>query len=181
MEVTVARKIKIDFSGVDKEIRSGGRAAHVPEGDYLAKPVNAELRKSEKSGARYLSWRFQVIEPKKYKGKTLYDRTSLKPDALWNLRNLVHAALGKNIAGKVVNFDPEVVYGKPMMVTVEDDEYEGKIRSQIVDYQPKAKYGEADEDDDEDDDADEEEEDDDEDAEEEEEDEDLDDVDVEEL
>ena len=173
----MARKIKIDFSGVDKEIRSGGRAAHVPEGDYLAKPVNAELRKSEKSGGRYLSWRFQIIEPKKFKGKTLYDRTSLKPDALWNLRNLINAALGKNVAGKVVNFDPEVAYGKTVMITVEDDEYEGKIRSQIVDYQPKDKFeeGDGEEEDDDEEEYDEEEE------EEDEEDEDLEDVDVEEL
>lgn len=174
----MARKIKIDFSGVDTEIRSGGRAAHVPEGDYLAKPVNAELRKSEKSGSKYISWRFQVVEPKKLKGKTLYDRTSLKPDALWNLRNLIHAALGKNIAGKVVNFDPEQIYGKVMMITVEDDEYEGKIRSQIVDYQPKDKYEEGDDDEDEEGEDDDEEE---EEEEDEEEDEDLDDVDVEEL
>lgn len=175
----MAKKIRIDFSGVDKEIRSGGRAAHVPEGDYLAKPVKAELRKSEKSGSKYLSWRFQLIEPKKYKGKTLYDRTSLKPDALWNLRNLIHAAIGKNIAGKVLNFDPEVIYGKPLMITVEDDEYEGKIRSQIVDYQPKKKYEEADEDEDEEDEDDEEEEE--EEEEDDDEDEDLEDVDVEEL
>jgi hypothetical protein len=174
----VARKIKIDFSGVDQEIRSGGRAAHVPEGDYLAKPVNAELRKSEKSGSKYISWRFQVVEPKKFKGKTLYDRTSLKPDALWNLRNLIHAALGKNIAGKVVNFDPEQIYGKVVMITAEDDEYEGKVRSSIVDYQPKDKYEEGDEDEDEEGEDDDEEE---EEEEDEEEDEDLDDVDVEEL
>jgi len=176
----VARKVKIDFSGVDKEIRSGGRAAHVPEGDYLAKPVNAELRKSERTGGRYFSWRFQLVEPKKYKGKTLYDRTSLKPDALWNLRNLIHAATGKNIAGKVLNFDPEVVYGKPLMITVEDDEYEGKIRSQIVDYQPADKYeengGGEDEDEDDEDEGDDEEE-----EEEDEDEEDLEDVDVEEL
>ena len=176
----MARKVKIDFSGVDKEIRSGGRAAHVPEGDYLAKPVNAELRKSERTGGRYFSWRFQLVEPKKYKGKTLYDRTSLKPDALWNLRNLIHAATGKNIAGKVLNFDPEVVYGKPLMITVEDDEYEGKIRSQIVDYQPADKYeengGGEDEDEDDEDEGDDEEE-----EEEDEDEEDLEDVDVEEL
>ena len=178
------RKIKIDFTGVDKEIRSGGRAARVPEGDYLAKPVKAELRKSEKSGSRYISWRFQIVEPKKYKGKTLYDRTSLKPDALWNLRNLIFSAVGKNIAGSVLNFDPEVIYGKTLMVTVEDDEYEGKVRSQIVDYQPKKKYKagdeeEEDEDYDEEEDTEEEEEEDE--SDEEEEDEDLEDVDVEEL
>jgi hypothetical protein len=175
----VAKKIKIDFGGVDTEIRSGGRAAHVPEGDYLAKPVNAELRKSEKSGSKYISWRFQILEPKKFKGKTLYDRTSLKPDALWNLRNLIHAALGKNVAGKVINLDPEVAYGKPLMITVEDDEYEGKLRSQIVDYQPKDKYeeGEDTDEEDEDEETDEEEEE----EEDDEEDEDLEDVDVEEL
>jgi hypothetical protein len=176
----VARKIKVDFSGVDKEIRSGSRAAHVPEGDYLAKPVSSELRKSEKSGSRYISWRFQILEPKKFKGKTLYDRTSLKPDALWNLRNLIHAAIGKNVAGKVLSLDPEVVYNKPLMITVEDDEYEGKLRSQIVDYQPKDKFEangeEADDEEDEDEETEEEEE-----EEEDDEDEDLEDVDVEEL
>jgi len=177
----VARKVKIDFSGVDKEIRSGGRAAHVPEGDYLLKAVNAELRKSDRTGGRYFSWRFQIVEPKKFKGKTLYDRTSLKPDALWNLRNLIHAATGKNIAGKVLNFDPEVIYGKTLMATVEDDEYNNQLRSQIVDYQPADKFEEngteeADEDEEGEDDDEEEEE-----EEDEEEDEDLEDVDVEEL
>ena len=176
----MAKKIRIDFSGVDKEIRSGSRAAHVPEGDYLAKPVNAELRKSEKSGSKYLSWRFQIVEPKKFKGKTLYDRTSLKPDALWNLRNLIFSAVGKNIAGRVVNLDPESIYGKVLCITVEDDEYEGKLRSQIVDYQPKKAYGAKDEEDDDDEDEEEEEEEEEEDDEDEE-DEDLEDVDVEDL
>ena len=178
----MGKKIRIDFTGVDKEIRSGGRAARVPPGDYLAKAVNAELRKSDNTGSKYLSWRFTIVEPKKYKGKTLYDRTSLKPNALWNLRNLIFSATGKNIAGSVLNFDPEAVYGKILMVTVEDDEYEGKVRSQIVDYQQKKKFNAKDadeEDDDEEEDEDDEYEE--EEEEDEEEDEDLEDVDVEEL
>jgi hypothetical protein len=177
----MAKKVKIDFGDTPKEIRKGGRASHVPEGDYLAKPVKAELRKSEKQGGgRYFSWRIQIVKPAKYKGKTLYVNTSLKPDALWNLRNLINAALGKNVAGKAVNFDPEALYGKTIGITVEDDEYEKKIRSQIVDFFPKDDFKEGDEDEDEDED-DEEEGDEEEEVEEEDEDEDLDDVDVEDL
>jgi hypothetical protein len=178
----VAKKIRIDFTGVSEEIRSGGRAARVPEGDYLVKPMNAEVRRSDKSGSKYISWRFQIVDPKKYKGKTLYDRTSMRTEALWNLRNLIHAAIGKNVAGSIVNFDPEKIYGKTLMVTVEDDEYEGNIRSQIVDYQQKKKYGaQANDEEEDDEEEDEDDEDEEEEEEDEEEDEDLEDVDVEEL
>jgi hypothetical protein len=181
----VGKRIRIDFTGVEKEIRSGSRAARVPEGDYLVKPMSAEMRKSENTGGRYLNWRFQIVQPTKYKGKTLYDRTSLKPGALWNLRNLIFSATGKNIAGKVLNFDPEQVYGKVLMVTVEDDEYNNQVRSQIVDYQQRKHYT-AQEDAAEEDAAEEEDEDEDSEEEEyeeedEEEDDDLDNVDVEEL
>ena len=177
-----SKGLQIDFGGVDKEIRSGGRRAHVPEGDYLVKIVKAELRKSEKKGkGRFFSWRFQIVEPKKYKGKTLYDITSLKPDALWNLRNLIFAALGKNVAGKALNFNPEKLYGKVVMVTVEDEEYEKKINSNIVDYQPRDQYGQEEDDDEDEDDDEEVEEEDESEEDDDDDDEDLDEVDVDEL
>src|SRR6266516_5795127 len=116
-------KLKVDFSGVDKEIRRGGGAAHVPEGDYLLKIVSHEVRKSESSGARYINWRFTITSPKEHKGKTIYDNTSLKPAALWNLRNLIHAATGKNVAGRVVDFNPANLEGKIVAGTTEDNEY----------------------------------------------------------
>lgn len=179
----MAKAVKIDFTGVDKEIKKSAKAARVPEGDYLVKIVKAELGKSEKSGKKNFSWRFTIVKPEKYKGKTLYDRTFLNPESLWNLRNLIHAALGKNVAGKALNFDPSKLYGKLVCVTVEDNEYDNKIRSQIADYQPKTEYKaskevEADDDEDEDDDEVEEEV---EEEDEDEEDEDLEDVDVDEL
>ncbi len=138
-------KLKVDFSGVDKEIRRGGGAAHVPEGDYLLKIVSHEVRKSESSGARYINWRFTIASPKEHKGKTIYDNTSLKPEALWNLRNLIHAATGKNVAGKAVGFDPSTIEGKTIAATLADDEFETgegaskrtKLRSRPVDYRPK--------------------------------------------
>jgi len=129
-------KLKVDFSGVDPDIRRGGGVAHIPEGDYLAKIVSSEIRESEKSGSRYISWKISVHNGE-FKGKTLYHITSLKPEALWNLRNFIHAATNKNVAGKALNVDTSVLEGKVIAITVEDDEYEGKVRSRIVDTRPK--------------------------------------------
>jgi len=171
------KSTRIDFSGVDKEIRKGGmKAAHVPEGDYLLKIVEAELRRTKDRTGKYISWRFTIVSPAKYKGKTVYDITSLKPDALWNLRNLIHAATNRNVAGKAVNFNPESMYGKVIAATLEDDEYtpeDGptRVRSRPADYRPKAELnlaGDEDEEEDEDEYEDEEEEEDEEEDEDEE-------------
>lgn len=174
----MARKIKIDFSGVDKEIRKGGKSSRIPEGDYLGKVTSGELRKTKDGSGRYYNWRVQVFAPAKYKGKTLYHNTSLKPDALWNLRNLIFACLGKNVAGKAVNFEPPLIYNKVFAFTAVDDEYTANgrttIKSVLEDIRPKAEYATVDDDDDE-------EVDDDEVEDEEEEDEELEDVDVDDI
>lgn len=179
----MAKKVKIDFSGVDKEIKKGsGKAARVPEGDYLVKIVGCELKTAKDSKSKYFSWKFQIVSPTAFKGKTLYGSTSLKPDALWSLRNLIHAATGKNVAGKSgVTFDPEVIFGKIVGAAVEDNEYtkDGttKITSQVSTCFPKDEIEAAD-DDDEDEDDDEEAEDEDTDDDD---DDDLEEVDVDEI
>jgi len=172
--------MKIDFSGVDKEIRKGGgRSKHIPEGDYLARIEDVESRKSERSGSRYLNWRFKITQGE-YKGTTLYGMTSLKESALWNLRNLINAATGKNVAGRSANFDPNNLIGKVVGISVEDNEYgEGenkKITSRVnTTFPPEELEAESDEDEDEDEDEEEEEDDEDED------DEDLEDVEVDDI
>jgi hypothetical protein len=174
-----SKKMRINFGDVPKEIKRGGGSRHIPEGDYLLKIVNHEVRKSDKAdGGKYINWQFTVVGPQS-KGATLYDMTSLKPQALFNLRNLIHAATGKNVAGKSLDFDPSVLHGKVVAATVADDEYKpegkpSKMRSRPVDYRPKDEL-ELDEDEDEEEEEEETEE------EEEEEDEDLEDVEVEEL
>ena len=198
-----SKSYKVDFGGVPKEIRK--RGVRVPEGDYLCKVVDVERKKSEKSGLPYFNWKFQVVEDAqgktKHAGVPLYYVTSLKPEALFNLRNLIFAASDgkKNVAGKAVNFNPTALIGKQIGVTVEDDEYDGKIRSRAVDVMPASQLEaeedddeedeeEDDDDEDEDDDDDEDEEDEDEEDEEEDEDEDeeededeLDDVDLDDM
>lgn len=171
------KALKVDFSGVEKEVRKRGK--RIPEGDYLCKIVTAEKRKKEGSSSYYLSWKFQIIENaqggKKQAGIPLYYITSLKPDALFNLRNLIYSATdGKtNVAGKVVTLNPSKYYGKKIGVTVEDEEYDNKVRSKAVDVMPPSQL-EAEEEDEEDEDETEEEEDEDEGDEEEDDDEDED-------
>jgi hypothetical protein len=185
--VARARKTKaevIDFGGVPEE-RGGGRR-HIPEGDYLAKIISVEKRwkDDDRSNIPFFSWRIQINDGK-YKGTTFYHTTSLKPEALFNLRNLILAATKKNVAGKQLSFDPQKLIGKVIAISVEDDTYRDtktgtdRLVSRIVDTRPEDEL-EADEDEDEDVDEEEDEEED-EDEDEEEEDEDLEDVDVEEL
>lgn len=175
--------MRIDFSGVEKEIRKDrGRSRHIPEGEYLAKIVDCEARKSERTDSKYLSWKFQITEGA-HKGVSIYGITSLKHEALWNLRNLINAAIGKNIAGKAVNFDPDTVIGKVVGIVVEDNEYgEGKdkkVTSRVNTTFPKDEYEAADEDEDEDEDEEDDEEEDDE--EESDDEEDLEEVEVEDI
>lgn len=170
----MAKTMKINFGGVPKEIRKGGSVKHIPEGDYAFKIISHEVKKKEGATSRYLNWRLQVSKGPK-KGSPMYYITSLKPDALWNLRNFIHAATGKNVAGKSVEFNAEKLYGKEVGGSVIDDEYEGKIRSKLDTVFPIEELSDTEEDDDEDEDTDEEEE------EEEEDEDDLEDVDVEDL
>jgi len=171
-----SKKYTVDFSGVDKEIRKrGGR--HIPDGDYMAKIVAVERRKNKAGDAYYFSWKVQIIHDaeggKKYAGTPFYYTTSLKPEALFNLRNLIFACSDgkKNVSGKVLNFDPNSLIGSRIGIIVEDEEYEGKLRSTVADIAPPSELFEEDEDEDEDDDDDD---DDDEDDDEEDEDDDED-------
>lgn len=120
--------MKIDFSGVEQEIRQGGgRAAHVPPGPYKVKVVTSEVRhkNNDETQSKYIQWQLQIVSGPQ-KGQKLRFITSLKPDALWNLRNFIHACVGKNVAGKAVNFDPASLYGKLLGIIAEDNEYADK-------------------------------------------------------
>lgn len=169
----MAKKEKIDFSGVSKEI--GARGRHIPPGDYECKivAVTKKWKDDDRTNVPYFNWKMEVAKGQE-KGAPLYYTTSLKVEALWNLRNLIYAVTKKNVAGKSLSFDPETLIGKRVGVTVEDDEYKDKLVSRAVDVFNLEERAEESEDEDEDD-EDEEEEDSDE------EDEDLDEVDLDEI
>lgn len=143
------KKVRIDFGEVDKEIRGRSqRSTRVPEGDYIVKIQDGSVEESERSGSSYIRWKLQIVQPATHSGKTLYANTSLKKAALFNLRNLIHAATGKNVAGRALDFDPEKVFGRTVGCSVEDNEYpegSGKVRSQVQSFFPEAEAQIADE------------------------------------
>jgi hypothetical protein len=166
------KKIRVNFGGVEQEIRKHTqRAALVPDGDYLFKILDASYRENEDTGSRGINVRAQVVKPKKYQGKVQYGYCSLKKEALWNFRNLINAALGKNVAGRTVDVDLDRFRDKIVGGVVEQEEYQNKLRSRVSTWFPKDEFEDSGDDEDEEDDEDLEDEED-EDVEEEDEDED---------
>jgi len=122
----------VDFG--DTESRGGkksSRSSHLPEGDYAAKVKEAKLdRSSEKeTPGIFVTW---VITKGEYKGKALRDALWLSDKALWRVRQTLEA-LGVKVPSKKVKVDPKKMIGKEAAITLEDEEYDGKMRSRVVD------------------------------------------------
>jgi len=140
--------VRVNFSGVEEEIRKHTqRAAKLPDGDYLVKILDASMRENEDTGSRGINVRAQVVRPLKYKGKTQFGYCSLKKNALWNLRNLINAAFGRNVAGKTLDLDLGKFKDKIVGAVIEEDEYQGKVRSRISTWFPRDEYEESEDED----------------------------------
>lgn len=122
----MALKVSVDFTNVKDS--SGINPKQMPEGDYAAiiKKVE-EVEKKDKSGKQLL---FTI---------GLLDHASVsypyycgyEANVLWKLRNLMISS-GVNAPKKAFSFDAEKLVGKKLAVTLEDDEYDGKMKSVIA-------------------------------------------------
>jgi hypothetical protein len=133
-------KLTVDFSGI--EVRQG--SVHLPEGDYLVEVANCEmLAKKDDESRKYLNWALRVVLPEAYRGKTVYYRTSLVKESLWNLRKFLVDLLGEDkVPQKAVDIPlAAIVARKPQVgVTLQDDEYNGKIKSEVAVTFSKSEY-----------------------------------------
>lgn len=115
----------VDFSGVKD--RGNFNPKHVAEGDYAAKIVKVEDGESKKDGTfQYIF----TIKLNKFSQASYPYYCKLQENQLWKLRNIATAA-GLNVPKKRMKFDPNKVVGKSIGVTLEDDEYEGRMKSTI--------------------------------------------------
>jgi hypothetical protein len=115
----------VDFSGVKD--RGNFNPKHVAEGDYAAKIVKVEDGESKKDGSfQYIF----TIKLGKFSQNSYPYYCKLQENQLWKLRNIAVAA-GLNVPKKRMKFDPNKVVNKSIGVTMEDDEYDGKIKSVI--------------------------------------------------
>lgn len=115
----------IDFSGVKD--RGDYNPKQVTEGDYRATIVQVKDGEGKKSGDFQYEFKIKL---EKYSQYSYPYYCTLTEQTLWKLRNLLIAA-GINVPKKKVKLDPNRVIGKAIGVTMEDDEYDGKMKSVI--------------------------------------------------
>jgi hypothetical protein len=125
---SAGKGVKINFSGVETRSK-------IPDGQYHARV--AEGSTEEGNQAPYIKWTFEIVEDGKFKGRKLWTNTSLAPQALWNLRNMLEC-LGVEVSEED-DLDVEKDIIKPsidceLMVRVENEVYDGKDRPKITDY-----------------------------------------------
>lgn len=142
-------KLKVDFAGVEvKRV--------VPEGDHHLKVK--EITVEDGNAAQYLKWKFAVVDADpKVNGQVLYHNTSLAPQSLWNLRNLLET-LGVEVPDSELELELSEYVGLEMMGRIEHEEYDGKPQARLMDFTPIGETAETKEEETEDESDDEEEE-----------------------
>ena len=98
-----------------------------PEGETLVRIVDSELRDNKAGDAQYVSWRLKVLNTEN--NRPVYLITSLKPSALWNLKNLVKACGTDEFS--MDSLDTSEYHGRELYVQIKNEEYDGQMRNQV--------------------------------------------------
>lgn len=122
----MAKKIRIDFSKTEE--RSGWNTRQIPAGIYKAKIASVKETEAQ-DGTAMLVYGFQPTQ-KRFRTRMFPFYCKLQQNQLWKLRDLLVAA-GEKIPKKALNIDPNKVVGREIAIEVEDDVWEGKVRSQV--------------------------------------------------
>lgn len=124
-ELKAARKKTFDMTKVKE--RGPFNPVHVEPGDYRLKITAVYETESKKSGEAMWVFAFQLTE----KASAVYPYYCLlNEDNLWKIRNVCEAA-GISVPKKRVTLDPAKLIGREIGATLEEDEYEGKMKSVV--------------------------------------------------
>ena len=113
-----------------KDVSVGGV---IPEGEYIVTVDEVSVEESQQ-GNQYLKWVFKVLDGKQ-KGSKIYHNTSLLPQSLFNLKNLL-IALGVPVPDKAFQLNLDECEGCNCGVTITHETYDGKKRTRITDVFP---------------------------------------------
>lgn len=120
-----ATKQAIDFTNVKEG--PGIRPKRKPEGDYRAKVLSVEDHTSQAGGK---GWQFIVALTTDSRATYPY-HCQFDEKQAWKIRALCMAA-GLQVPKKKMAVDPNKLVGKEIGVSLEDDEYDNKIKSTIA-------------------------------------------------
>jgi hypothetical protein len=120
----VAKAHAVDFSNV-KEGRRFSQP-QVEEGDYKLKVISADESTTDDDTPMW-TFGLQMVD----RPRAVYPyRCKLVDTQAWKLRNLLVAA-GKVVPKKQVKVNPNNLVGSVVGASLVDDEYEGRVRSEI--------------------------------------------------
>lgn len=113
---------------VEVDMRGVSSRGICPEGIHKVKVNEITREISERSAKPYLAWEFKTPN-----GYTLYYNTSLQPQALFSLKNVL-LALGYEVPDAVLRLNLRDLKGREAYVEVMHEVYEGKKRARIVQF-----------------------------------------------
>lgn len=133
-----ATKKKINFKNVKDQGQFNPR--HVEPGDYVMKVVKVDDHKTNEGKEM---WLFTCTRKGDARATYPYYVNNTEEKQAWKIRKLF-IACGIPVPKKLVMVDPNKVVGKEFGAALEDDEYEGRMKSVIQDTFPKEDVLEAD-------------------------------------
>ena len=104
----------------------------VPAGIYLSICESGEVKTAE-GGGKYVAWTFSILEGD-VAGRKLFFNTSLKEQALWNLKGLLEAL---NCPMDEGGFATEDAVGLKCMLVVDIEEYQNRQQNRVTNYLPE--------------------------------------------
>ena len=113
---------------IEVDLRGVSSRGICPEGIHKVKVQKVTQEISEKSAKPYLAWELRTSD-----GHTLYYNTSLQPQSLFHLKNVL-LALGYGVPDAVLRLDLRALTGREAYVEVMHEVYEGKKRARIVQF-----------------------------------------------
>jgi len=138
-------ELAVNLSGIEAGRKR--RRVRIPEGEYRAKLVKAEISKAS-TGNDMITWLFNLIDAEELNGTPFWYRTVLAESSLWNCRKVLEA-LGVKIADSMMKINLGNLAGRTCGLEIVDGEYEGTIRSEVADVFPESELSESDDEDEE--------------------------------
>lgn len=122
----MAKKIRLDFSKTEE--RSGWNTKHITEGLHKMKVESVQETEAQ-DGTAMLVYALVPADPK-LKTRRFPYYCKLQQNQLWKLRDLLVAS-GISVPKKAQMIDPNGPVGKFIAAEVEDDTYQGNLRSTV--------------------------------------------------
>jgi len=111
------------------DVESGSQFTTLPDGKYLVK-IQETSKVGKSANGAYIMWIAKVLEGE-FEGKLIGWNTSLLPQALWNLKNMLEAI---SMKWDEDGFELEDTFGSELFIDVSTRTWNDEPRNQVDGY-----------------------------------------------